>query len=77
MEMPCDIGIDMITKAFHAEVEDFVKARWVAGFQTIPFTEFKEKIGFTPPTARGRFLSKEDILADVRLILSAKAGEKQ
>lgn len=65
MAMPCGDGLRLIRHAMQQRDEDFLRQRWVAGYQHIPFEEFKRGL-----SARADTRDETEILADVKAILS-------
>ena len=65
MTMPSGDGLRLIRHAMQQREEDFLRQRWVAAYQYIPFEEFKRGL-----TQRADTRKEADILADVKSILS-------
>ena len=65
MAMPSGDGLRLIRHAMQQQEEDFLRQRWVVGYQHIPFEEFKRGL-----SARVDTRNEVDILDDVKSILS-------
>ncbi len=65
MAMPSGDGLRLIRHAMQEREEDFLRQRWVAGYQHMPFEEFKRGL-----SARADTRKEADILADVKSILN-------
>lgn len=67
--MPAEDGLSFISFAFEQEEDSLVFQRWVNGYQSIGFAEFKEQL--TPKPQK----PDKEIMDDVENILTAFGGE--
>ena len=66
MSLEFDDAVDLIEMVYKKEEEDVLLRRWIAHFQHIPFSEFRDSL---KATVVNNDRTQEDILTDVASIL--------
>lgn len=73
-DMPFEVGVKLIEKAYEMENEKKAYSRWLAGYEKeMSFGEFKEKLRSGPkPKVQYSQKTEKEILADVKAILEMR-----
>jgi hypothetical protein len=66
LSAPYEHGVEIVKKAFEKVYEDKIFARWISGYQHVPFDDFKQGVSAPKITK-----TDEEILADVKNIIDS------